>query len=99
MVVLVLVGLSACRHEARYFKEAETCFQQGVEQRGNKQSEEAAASFSQALLTIEHCDPTLPEVKRLKAQIEDNLKALNNTNFAAEELRQIEALSAPVQLK
>lgn len=33
------------------------------------------------------------------AQIEDNLKALNNTNFAAEELRQIEALSAPVQLK
>jgi len=73
MVVLVLVGLSACRHEARYFKEAETCFQQGVEQRGNKQSEEAAASFSQALLAIEHCDPTLPEVKHLKAQIEDNL--------------------------
>ena len=33
------------------------------------------------------------------AQIEDNLKALNNTNFTAEELRQIEVLSAPVQLK
>ena len=33
------------------------------------------------------------------AQIEDNLKALGGTGFSDEELRRIEALSAPVQLK
>ena len=32
------------------------------------------------------------------AQIEDNLKALGNSSFSAEERRRIEALSAPVQL-
>ena len=73
LAIFMLAGLAACRHETRYFKEAETCFQQGVEQRANKQSEEAAASFSQALLAIEHCNLDQPEVKRLKAQIEDNL--------------------------
>ena len=71
--ILLLVGLSACQHEARYFKEAETRFQEGVEQRADKQSEEAAENFSKALLAIEHCDMDKPEVKRLKAQIEDNL--------------------------
>ena len=71
--ILLLVGLSACQHEARYFKEAETRFQEGVEQRADKQSEEAAENFSKALLAIEHCDMDKPEVQRLKAQIEDNL--------------------------
>ena len=33
------------------------------------------------------------------SQIEDNLKSLNNTDFSAEELRMIEEISAPVQLK
>ena len=63
----------ACHHEARWLKEAETLFEQGVEQRAAKQSEAAAESFSQALLAIEHCDLDKPETKHLKAQIEDNL--------------------------
>ena len=63
----------ACHHEARWLKEAETLFEQGVEQRATKQSEAAAESFSQALLAIEHCDLDKPETKHLKAQIEDNL--------------------------
>ena len=33
------------------------------------------------------------------AQLEDNLKALNNTSFSDEELRLIEDLSAPIQLR
>ncbi len=70
---LVLAGLAACQHKARWLKEAKTLFEQGVEQRAAKQSEEAAESFSQALLAIEHCDLDQPETKRLKAQIEDNL--------------------------
>ena len=71
--VLVLLGLTACQHKARYLKEAETHFEQGLEQRAAKQSEEAAESFSQALLAVNRCDQAQPEVKRLKAQIEDNL--------------------------
>ena len=70
---LVMAGLMACHHEARWLKEAETLFEQGVEQRAAKQSEAAAESFSQALLAIEHCDLDKPETKHLKAQIEDNL--------------------------
>ena len=70
---LVMTGLMACHHEARWLKEAETLFEQGVEQRAAKQSEAAAESFSQALLAIEHCDLDKPETKHLKAQIEDNL--------------------------
>ena len=70
---LVMVGLTACHHEARWLKEAETLFEKGVEQRAAKQSEAAAESFSQALLALEQCKPDKPETKRLKAQIEDNL--------------------------
>ena len=73
LLFLVMAGLMACHHEARWLKEAETLFEQGVEQRAAKQSEAAAESFSQALLAIEHCDLDKPETKHLKAQIEDNL--------------------------
>ena len=69
----VLAGLMACQHNRRNFEQAETLFQQGVEQRADKQSEAAAESFSQALLSIERCDGKKPEVQRLKGQIEDNL--------------------------
>ena len=73
LLFLVMAGLMACHHEARWLKEAETLFEQGVEQRATKQSEAAAESLSQALLAIEHCDLDKPETKHLKAQIEDNL--------------------------
>lgn len=69
----MLAGFTACRHEARYLNEAQARFDEGVEQRAAKQSEEAAESFSQALIDINRCDQDQPEVKRLKAQIEDNL--------------------------
>ncbi len=65
----VMAGLSACHHEARYLKEAETRFGQGLEQRAAKQSEAAAESFSQALLALEPCKPDKPETKQLKGQI------------------------------
>ena len=68
-----MAGLTACHHEAHYLKEAETLYQQGLEQRAAKQSEAAAESFSQALLALEPCKPDKPETKQLKGQIEDNL--------------------------
>jgi tetratricopeptide (TPR) repeat protein len=73
MAVLLLVGLSACQQGTRSLKEAETLFQQGLEQRAAKQTEAAAESFSQALFAIERCDQNRAEVQRLKGQIEDNL--------------------------
>ena len=73
IAVLLLAGLTACQQGVRSLKEAETLFQQGVEQRTDKHTEAAAESFSQALLAINRCNQAQPEVKRLKAQIEDNL--------------------------
>ena len=70
---LLTVILAACQQGARSLKEAETLYQQGLEQRVAKQTEAAAESFSQALLAINRCKQAQPEVKRLKAQIEDNL--------------------------
>jgi tetratricopeptide (TPR) repeat protein len=70
---LLTAVLPACQHKTRYLKEAEMLFEQGVEQRAAKQSEAASESFSQALLAINRCDQAQPEVKQLKAQIEDNL--------------------------
>ena len=70
---LLLAGLTACQHKARWLKEAETLYQQGLEQRAAKQSESAAESFSQALIAIDHCNQAKPEVQRLKAQTVDNL--------------------------
>lgn len=73
MAILVLVGFTTCQHKARWLKEAETHLKQGLEQRAARQTEEAAESFSEALIDINRCDQDQPEVKRLKAQIEDNL--------------------------
>ena len=70
---LLTAILAACQQGARSLKEAETLFQQGLEQRAAKQTEAAAESFSQALLAINRCKQAQPEVKRLKTQIEDNL--------------------------
>ena len=70
---LLMAILAACHQGARSLREAETLFQQGLEQRVAKQTEAAAESFSQALLAINRCNQAQPEVKRLKAQIEDDL--------------------------
>lgn len=73
LTFIVALSQSACRHETRHFKEAETRFGQGLEQRAATQSEEAAESFGQALIAINRCRQEKPEVQHLKAQIEDNL--------------------------
>ena len=58
---LLLAGLTACQQKARWLKEAETYYQQGLEQRAAKQSESAAESFSQALIAIDHCNQATAE--------------------------------------
>lgn len=73
VTLALMVGLTACRQEARALIEAETYFQEGLEQRAAKNTEAAAESFGNALLAINRCNQQRPEVKRMKAQIEDNL--------------------------
>ena len=70
---LSLVILTACHDETGYFREAEAGLEQGRQHIADKQTEAAAQSLSQALLAIDRCDPTKPEVQRLKGLIEDNL--------------------------
>ena len=73
LAIFIVVGFASCQQGARSLKEAETLFEQGLEQRADKQTEKAAESFSQALLAIERCDQNRAEVQHLKGQIEDNL--------------------------
>ena len=69
-------GLIACRQESRYLNEAFAFYQNGLEQRAAKNTEAAAESFNNALLTVNRCNADNEEVKRLKASIEDNLGAM-----------------------
>lgn len=72
-VFLSLVILAACHDETGYFRQAEAGLEQGRQHIADKQTEAAAQSLSQALIAIDRCDPTKPEVQRLKGLIEDNL--------------------------
>ncbi len=77
-IILLLLGvcLLACHRDAHYYEEAESLFQKGLEFRAVKNTEAAAVSFSQALLTLNHCDTSKVEVKRLLGQLDDNLGAM-----------------------
>ena len=76
VLAILTAGLAACRQEPRSLKEAETLLQEGLELRAAKNTEAAAKSFSQALLAIDRCDLRKPEVKGMKAQVEDQLGAM-----------------------
>lgn len=72
----LMAGFLACHRETRYLDEAEELLQQGLELRAGKNTEAAAESFSQALLAVNRCDPSKPEVKLMKTQVEDQLGAM-----------------------
>lgn len=78
LLVTLVFGfcLLACHRDAHYYEEAESLFQKGLEFRAVKNTEAAAVSFSQALLTLNHCDTSRIEVKRLLGQLDDNLGAM-----------------------
>ena len=98
-VFLSLVILAACHDETGYFRQAEAGLEQGRQHIADKQTEAAAQSLSQALIAIDRCDPTKPEVQRLKGLIEDNLgfaywkheNALRNCGRTAASLGDIDA--------
>lgn len=76
ILLLLCFSLSACHRSEHYYEEAEALFQKGLEFRAVKNTEAAAVSFSQALLTLNHCDTSKVEVKRLLGQLDDNLGAM-----------------------
>ena len=76
ILLLLCCSLSACHRSEHYYEEAEALFQKGLEFRAVKNTEAAAVSFSQALLTLNHCDTSKVEVKRLLGQLDDNLGAM-----------------------
>ena len=76
LILLLCFSLSACNRSEHYYEEAEALFQNGLEFRAVKNTEAAAVSFSQALLTLNHCDTSKVETKRLLGQLKDNLGAM-----------------------
>lgn len=76
ILLLLCFSLSACRRSEHYYEEAEALFQKGLGFRTVKNTEAAAVAFSQALLTLNHCDTSKIEAKRLLGQLDDNLGAM-----------------------
>ena len=71
-VLAMATLLGACQSNARQLEKAQALYQQGLEL-STDNSVAAAESYSQALLALEDCRQELPEVQRLKGQIEDQL--------------------------
>ena len=63
---------SYCQSNSRQYKKAQALYQQGLEL-STDNSVVAAETYSQALLLLDRCDQELPEVRRLKGQIENQL--------------------------
>ena len=67
--------LAACSSQESRLQKAEFCFQQGLDLRGRKLSEEAAQSFLDGLELLRRCEKT-PLVLSLEGQLYDNLGAM-----------------------
>ena len=71
-LLLSATFFTACQSNSRQLEKANILYQQGLEL-STTNSVAAAETYSQALLVLEHCNQDLPEVRRLKGQIEDQL--------------------------
>jgi tetratricopeptide (TPR) repeat protein len=75
---LILFGLVAltffcsCQSNKRQYEKAFALYEEGLEL-STTNSLAAAEAYSQALLALEQCNQELPDVRRLKGQIEDQL--------------------------
>ena len=69
--------LTACESPAKRYERARTLYEEGVELRSQRLSEEAAERFLQALSLMEGCEETTENL-RLEGQLKDNLGAMYN---------------------
>lgn len=63
---------NSCQFNARQYEKAYALYQQGLEL-STVNSVAAAETYNQALLELDRCDQDLPDVRRLKGLIEDQL--------------------------
>lgn len=71
-VLVTAIFFCSCQFNKRQLEKADALYKQGLEL-STDNSVAAAESYNQALLVLDRCDQELPEVCRLKGQIEDQL--------------------------
>ena len=72
LILLVAILFAACQSNSRQLEKARALYEQGLEL-SSENSVAAAETYSEALLVLDRCNPNHPEVRRLKALIEDQL--------------------------
>ena len=72
LILLTAIIFAACQSNSRQLEKARALYEQGLEL-SSENSVAAAETYSEALLVLDHCNPDHPEVRRLKALIEDQL--------------------------
>ena len=73
--ILVCLVLTACDSQSKRMERANALYEEGTHLREQRQSEEAAERFSQALVLVQRCEKTA-EVLQLEGQLCDNLGAM-----------------------
>lgn len=72
VILLTAILFAACQSNSRQLEKARALYEQGLEL-SPENSVAAAETYSEALLLLDRCNPDHPEVRRLKALIEDQL--------------------------
>ena len=72
LILLAVIIFAACQSNSRQLEKARALYEQGLEL-SPENSVAAAETYSEALLLLDRCNPDHPEVRRLKALIEDQL--------------------------
>ena len=74
-ILFICIALTACDTQQKRMDQAKNLYEEGLQLREQRQSEEAAERFSQALVLVQHCEKTT-EVLQLEGQLCDNLGAM-----------------------
>ena len=74
-ILFICITLAACDTQSKRMERAENLYEEGLQFREQRQSEEAAERFSQALVLVQRCEKTM-DVLQLEGQLCDNLGAM-----------------------
>ncbi len=74
-ILFICIALTACDTQQKRMDQAKNLYEEGLQLREQRQSEEAAEQFSQALVLVQRCEKTA-DVLQLEGQLCDNLGAM-----------------------
>ena len=74
-ILFICIALTACDTQQKRMDQAKNLYEEGLQLREQRQSEEAAERFSQALVLVQRCEKNT-EVLQLEGQLCDNLGAM-----------------------